>query len=36
LARVYGVRPWEMDEFTAGEIARIADDIKQMKRQESS
>jgi hypothetical protein len=27
---VYGIRPWEMDLFTQGEIAAIGEDIQNM------
>jgi hypothetical protein len=30
VARVYGVRPWEMDELMMSELAAMADDLKKI------
>ena len=31
--RVYGIKPWEMDDFTQAEIELLGEDIKQMSRE---
>jgi hypothetical protein len=31
--RIYGIRPWQMQDFTQSEIEAIGKDIKQMSRE---